>query len=385
MEERRISALLLLAIMPALLSAVTINEPSTETIYKAKGDSVTLKCIYTLDPLETGSLDIEWALMNPDSTGLDQVILIFMDNSVISKGPPELMRRLSFSATDPSKGDASITINYLEPSDSRTFQCKVKKNPGVASRKISLIVQVPPTNPNCWIDGEQVKGKDVTLKCRADGATTPLSYKWDKITGPTNPATPPLNMGSVNGDLLIKNISDVYGGQYRCTVVNSVGSGQCVANLSISAATNRAGVIAGAVIGALLLFLLLLLLIWCLICCCNKKRYEKEIANDIREDVVAPPSNTNSRSTSVRTAAGYTPHNISYSLRKAYSATPTKDIKTPSETSSNPIKLRVESPPPTPEPVFIVPETSRHTPYNLQRAGGVPVMVPATSWEGFIV
>ncbi|KAE8588613.1 hypothetical protein XENTR_v10022639 [Xenopus tropicalis] len=323
--------------------------------------------------------------MNPDSTGLDQVIITYMDNSVVPKGPSELMRRLSFSATDPSKGDASITITYLEPSDSRTLQCKVKKNPGVASRKVSLIVQVPPTHPNCWIDGEQVKGKDVTLKCQANGATTPLSYKWEKIAGPTNPATPPLNMATANGDLLIKNISDPYAGQYRCTVVNSVGSGQCVALLSVSAASNRAGIIAGAVIGALLLLLLLLLLIWCLICCCNKKRYEKEMANDIKEDVVAPPSNSNSRSASVRTAAGYTPHNISYSLRKAYSATPTKDIKTPSETSSNPVKPRIESAPPTPEPVLIVPESSRTTPYNLQRVGGVPVMVPATSWEGFIV
>ena len=47
-------------------------------------------------------------------------------------------------------------------------------------------------------------------------------------------------------------------------------------------ATNKAGVIAGAVIGALLLLLLLLLLIWLLICCCHKRRYEKEVANEIR-------------------------------------------------------------------------------------------------------
>lgn len=48
------------------------------------------------------------------------------------------------------------------------------------------------------------------------------------------------------------------------------------------AATNKAGVIAGAVIGAILLLLLLLLLIWLLICCCHKRRYVKEVANEIR-------------------------------------------------------------------------------------------------------
>lgn len=47
-------------------------------------------------------------------------------------------------------------------------------------------------------------------------------------------------------------------------------------------ATNKVGVIVGAVIGALLLLLLLLLLIWLLVCCCHKRRYEKEVANEIR-------------------------------------------------------------------------------------------------------
>lgn len=49
-----------------------------------------------------------------------------------------------------------------------------------------------------------------------------------------------------------------------------------------SAATDKVGMIVGAVIGAILLLLLLLLLIWLIICCCHKRRYEKEAANDIR-------------------------------------------------------------------------------------------------------
>lgn len=47
-------------------------------------------------------------------------------------------------------------------------------------------------------------------------------------------------------------------------------------------ATNKVGVIVGAVIGAILLLLLLLLLLWLLCCCCRKRRYEKEVANEIR-------------------------------------------------------------------------------------------------------
>lgn len=52
--------------------------------------------------------------------------------------------------------------------------------------------------------------------------------------------------------------------------------------LSPITAANKAGVIAGAVIGALLLLLLLLLLVWLLVCCYQRKRYEKETANEIR-------------------------------------------------------------------------------------------------------
>lgn len=55
-----------------------------------------------------------------------------------------------------------------------------------------------------------------------------------------------------------------------------------VFDLSPLPATNKAGVIVGAVIGAILLLLLLLLLIWLLLCCCHKRRYEKEVANEIR-------------------------------------------------------------------------------------------------------
>ncbi|XP_069806281.1 coxsackievirus and adenovirus receptor homolog [Dendropsophus ebraccatus] len=376
----------ILGFMPALLGAITIQEQSTETILQPKGGSVTLGCTYVVDPLETGNLDIEWAQMNPDSAGLDKVILTFMDNAVVSKGPPSLMNRLSFRAVDPSKGDASISITYLDVGDSGTFQCKVKKNPGVASRKATLVVQAIPSNPRCIIEGEQTKGSDVILKCKPSEGTPPLTYKWEKIAGPANPAIPVLNMAPVTGDLLIKNISDAYAGAYQCTVGNKVGVGTCVVDLTVSSG-NRVGIIVGAVFGALFLLLLLLLLIWCLICCCNKRRYEKELANDIREDVAAPPpSNSNSRASSIRTAAGYRAHNISYSLRRVYNEAPREEPTAPSVASSVTTKPKEESPIPTPEPIFLFPEQGpTYNPYNIQRVGGIPVMVPAQSREGFIV
>ncbi len=50
------------------------------------------------------------------------------------------MNGVDFTATDPSQGDASLSISSLTASHAGTYQCKVKKAPGVDSRKISLIV-----------------------------------------------------------------------------------------------------------------------------------------------------------------------------------------------------------------------------------------------------
>lgn len=384
MRSLGVSVLIALGLMPAWLSAITIQEPATESLTKPKGGSITLGCTYVVEPTETGNIDIEWSKMNPDSTGLDTVVLTYMNNQIVSKGPPNLMSRLTFVNPDPSKGDASIILTHLEVGDSATYQCKVKKT-GLDSRKVTLNIQVIPANPRCGIEGEQSYGKDVTLKCQSDEGTPPMTFVWKKIAGPANPPMPVLNLKPLNGDLLIKNLSDSYIGAYQCTVGNQVGSGTCVVDLSVSSA-NRTGVIVGAVFGALLLLLLLLLLIWCLICCCNKRRYEKEIANDIREDVNAPPpSRTNSRASSVRTAAGYRPHHISYSLRKAYNPAPREAPTAPSLTGSDPVKVRLDSPMSTPEPIMIIPEATRHNPYNIQRVGGIPVMVPAQSRDGFIV
>lgn len=105
-------------------------------------------------------------------------------------------------------------------------------------------------------------------------------------------------------------------------------------NWARPAATNRVGVIVGAVIGAILLLLLLLFLLWLLLCCCRKRRYEKEVANEIRyggkrltpprpppdrtchfrEDSKAPESRPPSRRSSLRSVMGYRTHaGLSYS------------------------------------------------------------------------
>lgn len=48
--------------------------------------------------------------------------------------------RMQFSNPDPKSGDASLEILNLKSTDTGTYQCKVKKAPGVQSQKIQLTV-----------------------------------------------------------------------------------------------------------------------------------------------------------------------------------------------------------------------------------------------------
>lgn len=49
------------------------------------------------------------------------------------------MSRFKFVG-DPSNGDATVSFSNLKVSDTATYQCKVKKTPGIDSRKVTLVV-----------------------------------------------------------------------------------------------------------------------------------------------------------------------------------------------------------------------------------------------------
>ena len=52
----------------------------------------------------------------------------------------EMKGRVHFNSADPKNGDASINLTGLKSADSGTYQCKVKKAPGIRSRRMLLIV-----------------------------------------------------------------------------------------------------------------------------------------------------------------------------------------------------------------------------------------------------
>ncbi|XP_074526912.1 V-set and immunoglobulin domain-containing protein 8b [Halichoeres trimaculatus] len=314
----KVSLLLLLIIQlkTDVSKAMQVTSSGPQTVQIALGETVNLGCTYTPGPEDNGELDIEWSNVSPDMTQKDQLILSFTGGLMHRYGNPSISSRLNFIG-NPKQGDASIAISNLKLSDTATYQCKVKKAPGVDVRKVTVVVMVRPSWPKCWVEGGEERGGTVSLRCKSSKGSAPLTYTWRRETGGTMPAK--ATQDPQTGELLIRNHTDSNVGSYACEVKNAVGKAECKYSLQAYNPTNKAGVIAGAVIGALLLLLLLLLLIWLLICCCRKRRYQKEVANEIREDAPAPESRPTSRNSSLRSVMGYRTHpGVEYSSVRSH-------------------------------------------------------------------
>ncbi|XP_061119550.1 V-set and immunoglobulin domain-containing protein 8a isoform X1 [Conger conger] len=285
----------------AVAMQVTSNGP--QTIQKAQGEKAALECTYTPGSNDVGDLDIEWSLVSPDMTQKDTLILSFAGGRKWIHGDPSLTKGLDFRAGDPSHGDASISISALEVSHTGTYQCKVKKAPGVDMRKVTLVVMVPPSVPTCRAEGSPSIGGALSLHCKSSQGSTPLHYVWEKAGGAG--IHPSITQDSITGVLHISNHSETFAGMYRCEASNAVGSEHCTFALRAEKPPSRAGVIAGTVIGVLLLIIILLLLVCLLICRYGRRCKDKEVANDIREDSPPPESRTQSRISAFRPGVAY--------------------------------------------------------------------------------
>ncbi|XP_044030720.1 coxsackievirus and adenovirus receptor homolog [Siniperca chuatsi] len=278
-----------------------VTSTSPQTIQKAEGESVTLGCTYTLSPLDTGELDIEWSVVSPDTTQKDQMLMFYTSGTKYVHGDHAFAKGLSFAARDPSVGDASLSISLLSPAHSATYQCKVKKSPGVDMHKVSLVVMARPSVPKCWVEGGELVGEAVSLHCKSAKGSTPLKYTWRR--GSAGPIPAAATQNSVTGELNISNHSQSFAGIYLCEVNNAVGAEHCRIDLKANKPPNRAALIVGTIVGSLLLIFILLvfigLLYWKL---SNRHCYEKDFSNEIREDAPPPESRPVSRHTSRSTS-----------------------------------------------------------------------------------
>uniref|UniRef100_A0A672YYZ1 CXADR Ig-like cell adhesion molecule n=1 Tax=Sphaeramia orbicularis TaxID=375764 RepID=A0A672YYZ1_9TELE len=291
--------------------------------------------------------------LNSDSVMWTLQVLLYSGDRAYEDYYPPMRGRVHFNSPDPKNGDASITLTGLKSSDSGTYQCKVKKAPGIRSRKMLLIVMVKPSKPRCFAEGPTQEGKDIVLRCLSSEGTSPLQYSWEKTSGnKLLPATAML--GTIN----VKNASASASGTYRCTSSNRVGIEECILQLNVTPPPNTAGIIAGAIIAVLLILIIIAIILFC---CCrarHRKKYEKEICNEIRG---CPPPKSR-----VSTARSFTVGSQRSSL---------------GHVAIQPARVRPQTAPRPPAP----PTASRMGGPNLSRMGAIPVMIPAQNRDGSIV
>uniref|UniRef100_A0A8C0TYY9 CXADR Ig-like cell adhesion molecule n=1 Tax=Canis lupus familiaris TaxID=9615 RepID=A0A8C0TYY9_CANLF len=211
--------------------SLSITTPE-QMIEKAKGETAYLPCKFTLSPEDQGPLDIEWLLSPADNQKVDQVIILYSGDKIYDDYYQDLKGRVHFTSNDLKSGDASINVTNLRLSDIGTYQCKVKKAPGVGNKKIQLTVLVKPSGIRCYVDGSEEIGNDFKLKCEPKEGSLPLQYEWQKLSN--SQKTPPSWSTDMTSPVIsIKNASTEYSGTYSCTVTNRVGSDQCQLRLNV--------------------------------------------------------------------------------------------------------------------------------------------------------
>lgn len=364
----------LLSLFAGFACGLDITSTGPTSIEAASGQSVKLDCQFTLAPEDSGPLDIEWSLLSSDNQKEDKVVILYSGDRAYEDYYAPLKGRVHFNLADPKKGDASINLTALKASDSGTYQCKVKKAPGIRSRKMLLIVMVKPSKPRCYAEGPTQEGKNIVLRCISSEGTNPLQYSWEKTTDTKLlPATAVLD--PVGGTINVRNASASTSGTYRCTASNRIGKDDCILYLNVTPPPNTAGIVAGAIIAVLLILIIIAIILFC---CCrarHRKKYEKEICNEIREDVPPPKSR-------VSTARSFTVGSQRSSLG-SMSPSHLNDFANKTQYDKIPSSEEYERPP---SQVPLPPPTAAKMPgRNLSRMGAIPVMIPAQNRDGSIV
>ncbi|XP_050766986.1 CXADR-like membrane protein isoform X1 [Gymnogyps californianus] len=353
--------------------SVWLAEAQTE-FKRVAEENVTLPCHHHLGLLEQGSLDIEWLLHISET--VQKAVITYSGGRVYDDLNEEQKGRVSFTSNFLA-GDASLQIISLQSSDAGKYICKVKNAGQYEWARITLKVVEKPSKPKCWLEGELLEGKELSLQCRSASGTAPISYRWQRINEEDERAEhlPPTSRVNISnpGQVLLKNLTQMSTGLYQCIATNEAGQESCVVQVTVQHAQNI-GMIAGAVCGVVVGLSLLFLVVRLTIRRKEKKRYEEEEApNEIREDAEAPkahlvkPSSSSSGSRSSRSGSSSTRSTANSASRSQRTlSTEATPHLTPPQYSQREMEGKE-----------IEPKKVDYT--NLMKMGATLVMVPAQS------
>ncbi|KAF7467933.1 Hypothetical predicted protein [Marmota monax] len=253
---------------------VTVNAISVETpqevLRAARGKSATLPCTYhTSVPDRDGF--IQWdKLLRTHSERV--VIWTFKTQSYIYG---ELYENRVNVSSNVGQSDASITIDQLTMDDNGTYECSVSllsDMVGTSKSRVRLLVLVPPSKPDCSIEGETVIGNNIQLTCQsAEGSPAP-QYSWKSYNtqNQERPLVPPVSGQTV----FLKNISTDMSGYYICTSSNEVGTDFCNITVAVRPPSMNVALYAGIAGGVVAALLIIGIIIYC---CCFREKDDKEV------------------------------------------------------------------------------------------------------------
>uniref|UniRef100_A0A8C0H5T6 Endothelial cell adhesion molecule n=1 Tax=Chelonoidis abingdonii TaxID=106734 RepID=A0A8C0H5T6_CHEAB len=283
----------------------------------------------------------------------------------------------------------SIAINNTQEMDSGEYMCTVNildedtingKNIGL----INLTVLVPPSPPMCQIHGKPYLGGNVTMSCKSSFSKPSPKYTWQRTAPNTQVFFAPAQ-DLTRGTLMLTNLSKEMSGTYVCTAANVAGSSKCNITLEVNSPLSAA-MIAGAVVGSLVgVGLIILFVLQMFVYRKKKKDTQEELANEIKEDAVAPktPSWGKSSGSDIVSKNGTLSSVHTARDPKLYPSnrtlTPTPSLSSQSLPLYFPPGMNGSHYPSTPT----VPQGL--TTSTLTRMGAVPVMVPAQSQAGSLV
>ncbi|XP_012683119.1 endothelial cell adhesion molecule a [Clupea harengus] len=421
--SRKLGTLVLLSFLWFLSGGVAellLPQQKAEVI---QGQMAVLPAWYT-NAVAESSTSVIWSQLG-DTAGDTQLIISYAAG-VTTVSSTQFRGRVSFVHQMPSR-NVSLFINNTQESDSGRYLCQVVIPSNPVTGEMTLNVKVPPSVPSCKLTGRPMLKGNVTLSCSSkSGKPVPL-YKWTKASPNQNVFFAPM-LNETAGTLKLTNLTSSMSGKYVCNASNTAGTETCFINLEVITATN-AGVIAGATVGSVvgfILIILVLIFLWT-----KRREVEDDLANDIKEDAMAPkrvswaksgsgsiiskngtlssvhtsplsrdlhhsnhnythhpPSDTASILTATGSMAGYRPrptadtlpgYNTSATLPHSASAS---NIARPPSTNGGTlprlehVQQQVPRPPPVPTGM---------TAANISRMGGVPIMVPAQNQAGSLV
>ncbi|XP_053546942.1 V-set and immunoglobulin domain-containing protein 2 [Bombina bombina] len=213
------------------VQSVEVTIPEAAVVGKT-GSTVTLPCLYKTSVGSHFVLEWRFATGSTQTSSGSQIYYYTNGNSY---KPGSQYDRLSISQNPPTTGIASIQLSNIRSSDSGSYVCEVSNPPdfsGTGSGMIKLTVLVPPSTPNCQLNGKTIAGRDVTLTCNSSGVPPPI-YKWSFV-GSKVPLLPSMMENQITGNLLLTNLSQAISGTYQCVASNEMGNANCEITITVT-------------------------------------------------------------------------------------------------------------------------------------------------------